>query len=293
MTGWLAAKAGRYEEQVASFSLVGLLVIGLAGGDAEFRPSRFWLVVTLGFGLLALGPFIHVAGVNTYIPTPWTLLRYVPLLRRGADAVTIRGRGDPGLLRAPVRSGARRAHAAAYPAAPAADSRRGRLRARHSSSCRCRARCTRPTIPCDLPDDRGRSASGPRARSAVRHAGRAVVDRRLQRRRAVLPDVHGKRLVGGYLSRVSDAAKRRYLPAPTRAERPDRAQRKAARSTARGADRRAPAAPALPRRKHASATSSSTRSRVDAAAPRLRHRRSSTCERSKPPAASSCTSRTP
>jgi hypothetical protein len=32
------------------------------------------------FGLLALGPFIHVGGVNTYIPGPWALLRYVPLV---------------------------------------------------------------------------------------------------------------------------------------------------------------------------------------------------------------------
>lgn len=80
MTAWLAAKAGRYEEQIASLSLVGLLVIGLACWQVKFRPNRFWLALTLGFGLLALGPFIHVAGVNTYIPTPWTLLRYVPLI---------------------------------------------------------------------------------------------------------------------------------------------------------------------------------------------------------------------
>ena len=32
------------------------------------------------FGLLALGPFIHVAGINTYVPGPWALLRYVPLV---------------------------------------------------------------------------------------------------------------------------------------------------------------------------------------------------------------------
>jgi hypothetical protein len=32
------------------------------------------------FGLLALGPFIHIAGVNTYVPGPWAFLRYVPIL---------------------------------------------------------------------------------------------------------------------------------------------------------------------------------------------------------------------
>jgi len=34
----------------------------------------------VAFGALALGPFIHVAGTNTYIPGPWALLRYVPML---------------------------------------------------------------------------------------------------------------------------------------------------------------------------------------------------------------------
>jgi hypothetical protein len=45
-----------------------------------FRLPRFWLVITVGFGLLALGPFLEIAGVNTQIPTPWALLRYVPLI---------------------------------------------------------------------------------------------------------------------------------------------------------------------------------------------------------------------
>ncbi len=80
MTNWLAGRPGRYEEQVASLSLVGFLVIALAWRFAGFKPSRFWLTVTIGFGLLSLGPFIQVAGLNTYIPTPWALLRYVPLL---------------------------------------------------------------------------------------------------------------------------------------------------------------------------------------------------------------------
>jgi len=30
--------------------------------------------------LLALGPFVYLAGVNTHVPGPWALLRYVPLL---------------------------------------------------------------------------------------------------------------------------------------------------------------------------------------------------------------------
>ena len=77
---WLSSRPGRFEGQVASLSLVGMLVIGLAWWSVRFRPSRFWVAITIGFALLALGPFIQVAGINTYIPTPWALLRYVPLI---------------------------------------------------------------------------------------------------------------------------------------------------------------------------------------------------------------------
>ena len=42
------------------------------------QPAGWWL--TVGFALLALGPFVYVAGVNTYIPGPWALLRYVPVI---------------------------------------------------------------------------------------------------------------------------------------------------------------------------------------------------------------------
>ena len=43
-------------------------------------PSRWWTALAITFGALALGPFVHVAGANTYIPGPWALLRYVPVL---------------------------------------------------------------------------------------------------------------------------------------------------------------------------------------------------------------------
>jgi len=36
--------------------------------------------VTATFGLLALGPFVHVGGLNTYVIGPWALLRYIPLV---------------------------------------------------------------------------------------------------------------------------------------------------------------------------------------------------------------------
>jgi hypothetical protein len=41
---------------------------------------RLWAGFAALFALLSLGPFIHILGVNTYVPGPWALLRYVPLL---------------------------------------------------------------------------------------------------------------------------------------------------------------------------------------------------------------------
>jgi hypothetical protein len=40
----------------------------------------FWIVITLGFASLTLGPFVRIGGLTTFAPTPWTLLRYVPLV---------------------------------------------------------------------------------------------------------------------------------------------------------------------------------------------------------------------
>ena len=78
---WLAHRpGGGYADQVASISYVALVVIVLAWRRAEFRPMRFWTFITLGFASLTLGPFIQIAGLTTFLPTPWTLLRYVPLI---------------------------------------------------------------------------------------------------------------------------------------------------------------------------------------------------------------------
>ena len=67
-----------FVEYTASFSLVALAVIGLAVWRAGYRPRMGWVVITVGFALLAIGPFIYVAGVNTHVPGPWALLRYAP-----------------------------------------------------------------------------------------------------------------------------------------------------------------------------------------------------------------------
>jgi hypothetical protein len=68
-----------YVENVASLSFVALAAIAVAmhlGWRAPAVPAA----IAIGFGLLALGPFVRIAGVQTYVPGPWALLRYVPVV---------------------------------------------------------------------------------------------------------------------------------------------------------------------------------------------------------------------
>ena len=66
-----------FVEYTASCSLVAIAIVALAVWRAGYRPRAGWWVMTIGFALLALGPFVHVFGYNTHIPGPWALLRYV------------------------------------------------------------------------------------------------------------------------------------------------------------------------------------------------------------------------
>jgi hypothetical protein len=85
--GWLQAllvrwtgRADAYPEAVGSLPLVCLAVVVWAWWRGGWQVSRIRIGVTVFFVLLALGPFLHVAGVNTQIPLPWSVLRYVPVL---------------------------------------------------------------------------------------------------------------------------------------------------------------------------------------------------------------------
>jgi hypothetical protein len=75
-----AADAAAFPEYTAALSLVALTVIAVAVWRAGYRPRTGWIWLTAGFAALSLGPFIHVAGLNTYVPGPWALLRYFPLV---------------------------------------------------------------------------------------------------------------------------------------------------------------------------------------------------------------------
>lgn len=76
---WLTTRPQAYIENVASLPFVALAILVVAW-RAGWRPSRWWAGISAASGLLALGPFIHVAGLNTYVPGPWALLRYVPVV---------------------------------------------------------------------------------------------------------------------------------------------------------------------------------------------------------------------
>ncbi|MGH9147250.1 MAG: hypothetical protein ACRD1Q_11110, partial [Vicinamibacterales bacterium] len=67
-----------FPEFVGSFSIVAFAVIAI-GAWLRLLP-RFWVAFTGFFVWLSLGPFIHVAGINTYVIGPWALLRYVPVI---------------------------------------------------------------------------------------------------------------------------------------------------------------------------------------------------------------------
>jgi hypothetical protein len=75
---FLPSRSDAFPEFIASFPLVALGVIAFAAWRGLL--PRLWVAFTVCFALLSLGPFLHVAGTNTYIPGPWALLRYVPVL---------------------------------------------------------------------------------------------------------------------------------------------------------------------------------------------------------------------
>ena len=75
-----AADGASFPEYTAALSLVALGVIGVAVWRAGYRPRAGWIGLTAAFAAFSLGPFIYVAGANTYVPGPWSLLRYVPLV---------------------------------------------------------------------------------------------------------------------------------------------------------------------------------------------------------------------
>lgn len=68
-----------YLENVASVPLVALAVMTFAVA-LGWRAPPISVAIAVGFGLLALGPFIRIAGIDTHVPAPWAVLRYAPIV---------------------------------------------------------------------------------------------------------------------------------------------------------------------------------------------------------------------
>ena len=77
---WLTTLPGGFNENVASLPWVALATILGAVIWAGFRPLKGWVVFTGVFAWLALGPFVAIGQQLTYVPTPWALLRYLPVV---------------------------------------------------------------------------------------------------------------------------------------------------------------------------------------------------------------------
>lgn len=58
----------------------GVLALALLGILTAARRMAFWFFATLFFLALSLGPVLHIAGMNTGLPMPFTLANLVPIL---------------------------------------------------------------------------------------------------------------------------------------------------------------------------------------------------------------------
>jgi hypothetical protein len=194
---WLARPAFELEH-VASIPMVAFAVMAIAW-RVGWRPIRLWLALGAWFALLALGPFIHLAGVNTYVPGPWALLRYMPLV---------------GLARTPARFAVIVMMAVAIHFTSALTT----IRRRYGRFWAIAAGTAvlfevlpvpRPLFSAEVPRLYQRIAADPRSDLAVLELPYGVSSGAFSvggysGRTQFYQTVHGKRIVGGALSRVSE-----------------------------------------------------------------------------------------
>ena len=209
---WLSAGPGGFIDQVASLSWIGFAVLIAARRWSDFRPGRFWPMLTVGFGLLTLGPFVHVAGMNTHIPTPWAMLRYAPIIgaaRMPPRFAVVATLGFSVLFAMALSSLGRR-----FP-----DRRRLLLAAVGVALVAELLPAPRPLYAASVPRFVDRIAADPRpvrvlnlpfgVRDGLSSLGDTSAVYQFQQ------TFHGKALVGGYLSRVAERRKNAYRRSST------------------------------------------------------------------------------
>jgi hypothetical protein len=189
-----------FVEFTAALSLCALAVIAFAVWRAGYRPRAGWVWMTFGFLALSLGPFVHIAGMNTYIPGPWALLRYVPII--GAARAPTRFAVIAALGLAVLFAGALAALGRRYP------QQRWLMTATIGALLIFELwPGPRPLFSAEIPSVYQIVASDPRpvrilqlpfgVRDGVSSAGNFTA------RYQYFQTSHGKRLIGGYLSRIS------------------------------------------------------------------------------------------
>jgi hypothetical protein len=209
---WLRReRSDGYEEYTASLPLVALAVIGLAWWRWRAHLPRRWLALAVLFGALSFGPFIHVAGMNTYVPGPWALLRYVPVVE---------------LARSPARFAVLATLATAVVFAAAFATLRDRSRRRGLVAAavvgllafellaqpRPLAQVRIPAIYDIVKADLDHRVRILRLPTGIRDGTSSLGDFNAESQ--FLQTYHEKRLLGGYLSRVSRKRKRDLMSFP-------------------------------------------------------------------------------
>lgn len=208
---WMAReRADAFVEGVASWTVTGILLMGFLVLFRRGVVPRFWIVCTSLFAALALGPFIVVGGVDTYVPGPWALLRFVPgigMVRSPTRFAVMAMLGvavTTACLLSSARLGRRRGWAllgiglalGLETFGPPRRVFRARLPERYEMVAADRCDVAVLRLPTGIKD-------------GTRERGR--FNSRVQFRQAL----HGKRLVGGYLSRLDDSVVEAYNAHPT------------------------------------------------------------------------------
>jgi hypothetical protein len=213
VAGWLSQQPGGYVENVSSVPWVALATIALAWWKFGERLDRTWVAIGLASASLAVGPFLRIGGVNTLLPTPWTFVRYLPVIgeARMPGRISIVVMLAAGVLFASALA----AWTRRYPAA------RRRILGGVAIALVCELwSAPRPLYGTTIPEVFHVIAADPRPVSVL-DLPLGLKDG-LQTTGAINPatmywqTLHGKPILGGYLSRISDVTRDRYeaMPVP-------------------------------------------------------------------------------
>jgi hypothetical protein len=199
-----------FAELTGALPLVVLATVLVVSIRRRREAPRLWLGLAAGTAALAIGPFLHVAGVNTYVPGPWALLRYVPVL---------------GLARSPSRFAVlvtlAMAVLFAWALARVRETPRGRFVAWALIGILAFELCPapRPLAAAKVPRvydvikaDPDHSIRVLQLPTGIRDGASSLGD--FNPESQFLQTYHEKRLVGGYLSRVSKRRKRNLMSFP-------------------------------------------------------------------------------